>query len=226
MRRIFGWFMAVMALSLAGPAAAQEQAGNVYWETQMWDARMRIALPSWVDEQALLLPSSQARRNRRDLVAQMEFIPGAQNFDDWQTMLKVRGERVGNTADLAMAQIATVQLRGIEAVCQPGKFQTVPIASHPQVIVTLALCGDYNADTENLGLGAGKGSTFILRMTKSQQAVLTVHQEWRGAAYDPAQRDSWPVSREELATMINRFAGMAIRQIPVPTQDPAAPAQQ
>lgn len=234
MRRYCGWLVVLVALVVSGTGQAQSQNEPdnpaAYWETLMWDARMRIALPSWVDEAALLLPSSQARRNRKDLIAIMEFIPATQGFDNWQTMLKVRGERVGSTGDLAMGQIVAVQVRALAGICMPGKFQAVPVANHPQVVVTLVLCGQYKPESARLGLGTEKGSAFIMRITKSQAAILTVHQEWRNQPFDPAVRDSWPVSREELAKMINRFAGMAIRQMPAQQQQepqqPAAPTPQ
>ncbi len=49
------------------------------------------------------------------------------------------------------------------------------------------------------------GAVVIQRLSLVNNVILVINHEWRGKAYDFADRDTWPVSDQELKRMLGRF---------------------
>jgi hypothetical protein len=133
--------------------------------------------------------------------ASLEIFPRGESEAYWTT---IYGARINATPDVALTQLRSAVVNVYSRACQPqtvALFQFEP--DQGDVIPPLGfLCGAY---LDQLPSYAGKGEVMVIGFVRSETGVGMVYQEWRGAAFDPEDTSTWPVSPDVVEQRLAQF---------------------
>ncbi len=167
--------------------------------------RLAWPLPDWVPateaapdglDQFVTSSASEAAEQ-----ASLELFPKGESEAYWTTLY---GARITARGDTALSQLRQAVVNVYARACKPetvALFQLEPDMG--DAIPPLGfLCGSY---LDELPAYAGKGEVMVIGFVRSQAGVGMVYQEWRGAAFDPQDTATWPVSPEVLESRVAQF---------------------
>lgn len=170
--------------------------------------QMTLPLPDWAElagapaEGLLERVSAHVREDEGEV--QLEIYPRGEGQALWS---RLYGARIFNQPNLPLADLRSVIIDVYGRSCQPetiALFQLEP--DDGDNIPPLGyVCGAYR----NLPGYNGKGEVMIMGFYKSSAGVAMLYQEWRGAAFNPADSASWPVSPAEIEARVVQFKAEA-----------------
>lgn len=200
-RRLMQLLSVVVGLAaLASPALAQIRSeppvveeGNLL----VLDAighKLSLPLPDWLSSTDQLsgnvTPLVDMTFRSDENAALLEVYPKGEIQALWKTLY---GARITLGAGRTLADYRRTVMVGYSQNCKPeltgffqfGEDQGDDLASLGFV------CGAY---LDRLQGYAGEGEVMVMSFRKSDKGVAIVYQEWRGAAFDPAKPETWPVT--------------------------------
>ena len=201
--------MAALVLAMS-PAPAQETAalpftsqdGALVLETM--GQKLTLPPPDWVNEGsdlAALANEVSTRFLEESGQAHLEIYPRGEGEAFWT---RLYGARVSNQASMSLADFRSVVINVYARSCQPetvALFQLEP--DNGDVLPPVGyVCGAYLDSFPDF---AGQGEVMVMGFYKSEKGLGMVYQEWRGAAFDAANPDSWPVDAEVVESQMARL---------------------
>lgn len=167
--------------------------------------RLSWPLPDWLPtpapEAGQLGDFISSKQIAGEQDATLELFPRGESEAYWTT---IYGARINATADIGLPQLRRAVVNVYSQACKPQSvalFQFEP--DEGDVIPPLGfLCGSY---LDQLPAYAGKGEIMVIGFVRSESGVGMVYQEWRGAAFDPEDTASWPVSPAVVEARVEQF---------------------
>lgn len=199
---------------LALPALAQQTpampltAEAEHLVLEALDQQLALPLPDWAEldgaasTEMLDLLSVYFRED--DGEARLEIYPRGEGEALWS---RLYGARIFDQPGLTLANLRSVIIDVYARACRPESvalFQLEP--DDGDNIPPLGfVCGAYH----DLPGYAGQGEVMIMGFYKSAAGVAMVYQEWRGAAFDPEDSGTWPVTAEQIERRVAQFKAQA-----------------
>ena len=132
----------------------------------------------------------------------LEFVPKAEGFERWT---KLFGLKARQSAQHTVGAEAAEIERLFRSGCDPRRtvllrsgYNGVPVPPDGGVLFTI-FCGAFRNDD-------ARGEIAVMRVMKRADVTVRLYQEWRGASFDPADRESHPALAAEVAAANRRLS--------------------
>ncbi len=175
----------------------------------IFGSTVKYPIPSWY--KVGKSPSqSEYYRNQQSNQFVFEQIPKGDKFENWTRLYAVHGMTFPKEKDFPLKSyvyssvIPFVQICGKENIEMQNIFETSISKTY------LLVCQNSPLAPKGSGYGKGIGEVGLFRIFKSQNTFVKVYQEWRGKNFKINDKSTWPVSDEELVTMIKRFGNIHV----------------
>jgi len=199
---------------LALPAAAQPaasvplRADSERFVLNALEQNLALPLPDWLELEGAapdaMLDRVSVYFQQEEGEARLEIYPRGEGEAFWS---RLYGARIIQQPGLALTSLRSVIINVYARACRPeavALFQFEP--DDGDNIPPLGfVCGAY----QDLPGYAGQGEVMLIGFYRSDAGVAMIYQEWRGAAFDPTDSDTWPVSGEEIQSRVDQFKAQA-----------------
>ena len=151
-------------------------------------------LPDWVDgkDVAEAVAGTKLHRKQNETVFLLEMTPSDQTLADWRDLQAVLAQRgdvsVEQELDTIEANFRAGCVPDVTAVIRSDKVDEPPTDGSGYATV---FCGAYVDDPKRGEIGA-------FRVVRKGEVTARVYREWKGPAFDPGDRDSFPVDLPKL----------------------------
>lgn len=163
--------------------------------------RLSWPLPDWLPANGQLSEFISPAHTEDEVQASLELFPRGESEAYWTT---IYGARLNATPDVGLPQLRRAVVNVYARACKPqtvALFQLEP--DEGDAIPPLGfLCGAY---LDQLPSYAGKGEIMVIGFVRSEKGIGMVYQEWRGAAFDPEDTATWPVSPQVIEERVSQF---------------------
>ncbi|KRA47673.1 hypothetical protein [Devosia sp. Root635] len=155
--------------------------------------RLHLPAPDWVAaniEGEAVLSSFEAVFRSGDVEADLELYGNGAVYALATTRY---GAHVVRDAEAVPASYRDAVVDGFGRACVPGLVAFIQLGDDPDDVLAplLLVCGAQTADTRH-------GEIMAISLSKSEAGLAIVHQQWRGAAFDPARAEDWPAAPEAI----------------------------
>lgn len=136
----------------------------------------------------------------------MEVIPADEDINNWTRMIAAL---TVNSPEYTAAAHEDNLISSFEKGCVRDTLQmgTAMPDDGDLARVVIIVCGAYQ--TGPVGTSDGMGEVLIASMLGTEAGAVRIYQEWRGPAFDAADKASWPVAQDELTNAIVAFHAIA-----------------
>lgn len=206
-RRALLSFWLAAAVAVPWPAAAQATRDDhtIAQSIKIYDAVVRFPAPSWYEGRDFgSIGESHHEQAGPEFV--MEFIPKSERFDSWSRMYTLRGTYLAARQPVPLADFVSLGIAPFLKVCGRENLTVQDLMQDAVSRTIVIYCQNSPNGPANIGYGDGVGLIGVARFFKVKDTLLKISQEWRGKAFQTRDQSTWPVSRSELVTMIDRFA--------------------
>lgn len=202
MTRLKSAILVLAALGLgAVPASAQIRsepplrAENGMLRLDTMGHSLALPMPDWLapDAAQSALEHVETSYLAEDGQALLEIYPDGESEALWTTLYGARVSRDEKERTLADYRAALMMLHANS--CEPaltGFFQLGPDDGDNLAPLGF-VCGAYR---DHYTTFRGLGEVMVASFRRSDTGVAIIYQEWRGAAFNPADPSSWPVSTD------------------------------
>ncbi len=190
---------------------SESDAYKVVHSIKIYDAIVEFPEPSWFQKGGAPV-QSKYYRNQAGRSFIFEQIPDTETFENWTKLYAVFGFKFPTT-NVSEKVFAAEDLSSFRKACGKENFQLTELKSPPGTLTVKLFCPSTPYGPKHLNYGPDVGEVALYQYSKVGSTILKVYHEWRGPSFDINNPPSWPVSAEELGTMIERFK--AIRFISV-----------
>ena len=173
--------------------------------TKMFEAVISYPLPSWI-EPPISLDQSEYYTNRQGASYLIEQVPKGEKFTAWNRLYAIHGVMYKNGKNINLDKYAVLNFGPLIKACGKENFFLQRIFQTKTSQTFLIVCQDTPHSQPGSGYGRGVGEVGIFRFIKFKNTLIKVYQEWRGKSFVAKDKMTWPVSQEELKTMVKRFA--------------------
>ena len=158
-------------------------------------------LPDWTDglSTADVMNASTVDRQENSTQFLIEMVPSEQTLEEWRDIFAILAQK----GDVSVAsELDTIEANYMQG-CDPARTLVVRSdrVENPPTDgsgYATVFCGAYAADS-------AQGEIGVFRVVRQGDVTARIYREWRGPAFDLADRANFPVSVERLRAINERM---------------------
>lgn len=159
------------------------------------EQRLVLPVPDWVAADVTgdaVLSSFEAIFRTGDAGADLEIY---RNGAIYALATELYGAHLVRDPDAGPLDYRQTIIDGFGRACVPGQVAFVQLGEDPDDILAplLLVCGAQRAN-------ARQGAIMAITLQSSAAGFAVVYQQWRGAAFDPAEASAWPAAPDVIET--------------------------
>ncbi|MFC3674184.1 hypothetical protein [Ferrovibrio xuzhouensis] len=157
--------------------------------------------PSW-QHSADPAKDSEFYRNQNGSSFILEQIPKGEKFEKWSRLYAIAAVKVEG---LTLKDFINRSLAPFYNACGKENFFVTPLQQSAESVLLHVLCQNSPAGPAKFGYGDGVGEITVMRFGQVGSTLIKVYQHWRGKSFIATDTSTWPVPKEEVGMMMNRF---------------------
>ena len=190
---------------LLAPSPSKPAVRSHNGRVRIFDNVLVHPMPVWSSFDSGPAPAEQSRMQtgNQNGTYQMSMVPQDEEFKEWKNLFSVVGH---NSPVRALRQHSNVVLQQFRAICSPSNSSAFLVDVRPMRVMQVVACGNYSRDRAT-------GQIAIVVSMQNQTGLVTMTRQWRTKSFQSAVRTSWPVSKQELDSVLNELS--RARLIPI-----------